>query len=273
MSDPQEGVGVDAPAEAPLQVEPPPADAPAPSAPPPQVEAPAPQISVAPPPVEAPSPASVDPMVLLKQARQRQRMIFGVIAGVVLVAFLGFWFGFKSKLPAPDPRVLSDLRVDLGRFNQLPSDVRVRAAAEIISDLESRRLPASHRELFDKAKSTHTAGLFHYVVEAIEDGQLKDDWKLACPEGGPMIFENVKERKGYEQGQHLYRRCEFSRFRYLTEEEAGKAEPGHLMLAMIAYAYLDKNNAVLGEEEALFRHFTQNTAQLASESRGGYMYR
>lgn len=220
------------------------------------------------------SPPSVDPLLLLQQARQRQRMILAVIAGVALVVFLGFWFGFKSKLPAPDARVLSDLRVGLGHFNQLPSDMRVRAAAEMISDLESRRLPTSHRELFDKAQSTSTSGLFHFVVDAIEDGQLKDDWKLACPEGGTMIFENVKERKGYEQGQHLYRRCEFARFRYLTEEEAGKAEPGHLMLAMIAYAFLDEHNAVLAEEEALLRHFTQNTAQLASEQRGGWeMYR
>ena len=117
MSESQEGAGVDAPADAaPPPGEPAPAEVPVPpevsaeaeaptpaaSVPPAPVEDPAPQISVAPPPVEAPSPASVDPMVLLKQARQRQRMIFAVIAGVVLVAFLGFWFGFKSNMPTPD---------------------------------------------------------------------------------------------------------------------------------------------------------------------------
>lgn len=237
------------------------------------VDQPAPQISVAPVAIADPAPTSVDPLVLLKQARRRQQMIVGIVAGIALVAFAAFWFGWRSKLPAPDPRVLSDLRVDLGRFSQLPSDLRVRAAAEMISDLETHRLPASQRELFDRSQSRSTSGLFYEVVDAIENGQLKDDWKLACPDGGPMIFDNVKERKGYEQGQHIYRRCDFARFRYLTEEEAGKSEPGHLMLAMMAYAYLDQHNAVLGEEEALFRHFTQNTAQLASEQRGGYMYR
>ncbi len=207
-------------------------------------------------------------MAILRAARFKQLKIAGGIASALAIAAALFWFFGKSKLPTPDDRVLSDLRIGLSRFDQLPRELKPRAAAEMLHDLESERLPAAQRELFEKAQGRGFSSFKRVVFEAIEEGQLKDDWRLACPEGGPMLFDDLADKKVYEQGTYVFRRCELDRFGFLTEDEAGKADVGYLVAAYMAYAFLEHNNALLDEEEALLRHFTNNTAQLAME-RGG----
>ncbi|MFO0547423.1 MAG: serine/threonine-protein kinase [Polyangiaceae bacterium] len=215
--------------------------------------------AVALPPTDPTEPASIDPMVLLKQARKRQLIIAGVIAAILLIGSIVIWVTTRSQLDPPSDRALADLRDTLDGFNRLSPDLKPRAAAEAIVELEEHRLPAAQRDLFEKAQHTPPGPLKALVLKEVREGSLKDDWKLACPATSMRIMDGLDERKGYEQGQYLYRRCELGRFDFLTEEEAGKSGLGNLMLAYMAFAFLHSKNSLYDEEKTLLRFFSTNT--------------
>ncbi|NUP07365.1 MAG: hypothetical protein HOW73_15045 [Polyangiaceae bacterium] len=211
------------------------------------------------------APDSTDAVTAAIKRNQRRGALIAL--GVAIVLALGgfvLWRTQRSLLPTPDDRAIETVREGLDAFGHIPKEMRHVAAAETLAEFESERLPKSLRTmLLDVSDARWGGGTMVVVLSPMADGKLRDEWERVCGRG-PRILADLAEMKPLERGGYLYKRCDWERYRFLTEDEAAKADAGLLVLAYLIYDHLEENRALMPEETALLRHLTADTALIVS---------
>lgn len=211
------------------------------------------------------APESTDMIATIKRNQRRGLMMAG--GGVALLALAGFllWYTQRSLLPAPDDRALTTLRDNVGSFDKVPKEMRSMAAAELLHEFESDRLPKVLREMLEEAQGGRYGRGGILLLAPLADGKLKEEWTRVC-DRGPKVFGGLAELKPLEQGGYIFRKCDLARYRFLSEVDAAKVDVGLLVLAYLIYDHLEVNRALLPEEDALLRHLTTDTAVMIHSS-------
>jgi len=185
--------------------------------------------------------------------------MIGALA-VVAVAIAGFivWRSQRSLLPTPTDRALSSLRSVLTTLDGLPLEQRHTLAAQAIAEFEEERLPRKLNDAFRRVAIAPPGYGTLAVLEPIAKGDLETEFRRMCPAGPGVLAGMIAEPRN-TQGRFVYRQCELERYGFLSEEDAGKADGGAIVLAFMALDILSENRALLAEEQALLRAFTRDT--------------
>lgn len=213
------------------------------------LQAPAPQPEVAP---------DSDARVLagIKKAQRKRILIALIVAGVVAVGGFGLWYSQRSLLPTPSAEKRERLEKDLGSIGQLPKHLQSAAAAQVLFEYESERLPAPILDALKRCSNAFGAMYRTQLAMApLANGTFMLEWKSVC-KGGHDALAQTMQRPRLEQGRFLYKECDFARHDLLSEEEAARSDAGVLALAYSIFEYLKSKRALGDEEETLLRYLT-----------------
>jgi hypothetical protein len=183
-------------------------------------------------------------------AGQRRRKLIGGIIAVVGVAAIATFVLVRraNKLPALDPDEVRDVREAL---DKIPPEYRRELAAAAFVQLEGERIPGALLESFEAFNNAPPDMVELVLLRSIaDDPDVRSAWLLACPDGLNVLAEAGTSGAG---GQHVYERCELSRFGLLGESELGGASMGALVITHAAWAHLVEHDSETDLERRLLR--------------------